>query len=582
MFSTSSSQPQPGDLDAPDTPRLPRKELPEDTTMSHSGADEDTGTSVTVTAASDIDLDPDPPHAPYRPPEVVIEPEEEHPPGFVPGVIAEHLDDDDMSSPPDSRATPDNGQDAFFSSDSRTGSSNVFDDWGAQPNHVDMDMDFMQDTTFVEDRKIGPGVFPRRWLRVAHPHELIQPTIKEGTRPLQQPLTPQKPPIRSDSHGEPTDETSTAETGDPMSPGPKPRPASTHLHFPLATVSDIWEACPGGVDNHKEWYFCVTCWGWIRIVTARGEFPDVADMEQWWADAQVSHPELSFEDNKSKETLRAEEWKNFQELEFARSRAPETHHHLHPFHHLIDPTDEVKLERVHVDDTLNAFPHEHVGMEEEQRWKEVPTLGHSATLYESCSSDMWIFVDKMVPGQLPAGLVEAFTIEKTENPNIQKSPNESVQEAWNWLATLLSNPLFRGQRGWVKLDNKTFLRYIGTTILTSHLLYHFGFGCRQEEDHLQIGPFSQGDQMSEQDAHQMERYMLRTWVEINMYLQAYQLRNGGYMIIPLHGRGSCPMQTSLPPSLRSLLSSRWTSTRWRISLVQHSSCILHGVREVLH
>lgn len=35
------------------------------------------------------------PHAPYREPEVVIEPIEEHPPGYVPGVVAEHLVSDD-------------------------------------------------------------------------------------------------------------------------------------------------------------------------------------------------------------------------------------------------------------------------------------------------------------------------------------------------------------------------------------------------------------------------------------------------------------------------------------------------------
>ena len=57
------------------------------------------------------------------------------------------------------------------------------------------------------------------------------------------------------------------------------------------------------------------------------------------------------------------------------------------------------------------------------------------------------------------------------------------------------------------------------------MLYQIGFGCRQEEDALRVGPFNSGDQLTPAQVSQMNHYMLRTWIEIELYLSEYQGRN---------------------------------------------------------
>lgn len=57
-------------------------------------------------------------------------------------------------------------------------------------------------------------------------------------------------------------------------------------------------------------------------------------------------------------------------------------------------------------------------------------------------------------------------------------------------------------------------------------MYEIGFACRQEEEYLRVGPLNPGEGITEADVKAMDRYMMRTWVEIMLYLDAYQQRNG--------------------------------------------------------
>jgi ubiquitin carboxyl-terminal hydrolase 25/28 len=41
-----------------------------------------------------------------------------------------------------------------------------------------------------------------------------------------------------------------------------------------------------------------------------------------------------------------------------------------------------------------------------------------------------------------------------------------------------------------------------------------------------VGPVQKSDKISQDDVLQMDRYMLRTWVEIHLYLSAFQKRCG--------------------------------------------------------
>lgn len=67
-----------------------------------------------------------------------------------------------------------------------------------------------------------------------------------------------------------------------------------------------------------------------------------------------------------------------------------------------------------------------------------------------------------------------------------------------------------------------------TLILPSlQVLASIGFGCRQEENVLRVGPVQKGEGITEEDVQRMDRYMLRTWVEVNLALLMFMARQGG-------------------------------------------------------
>ena len=63
-------------------------------------------------------------------------------------------------------------------------------------------------------------------------------------------------------------------------------------------------------------------------------------------------------------------------------------------------------------------------------------------------------------------------------------------------------------------------------IVRSLLLYMIGFGCRQEASALQVGPLTPGEGISEAQVLQQDRYMMRAWVELNIFLVGYIKFNG--------------------------------------------------------
>jgi hypothetical protein len=63
---------------------------------------------------------------------------------------------------------------------------------------------------------------------------------------------------------------------------------------------------------------------------------------------------------------------------------------------------------------------------------------------------------------------------------------------------------------------------------SSVMLYHVGFGCRQETEHLRVGPYSKGEHITASDVQQMDRYMMRVWLEMQAFLTSYCHRQGMY------------------------------------------------------
>lgn len=62
-----------------------------------------------------------------------------------------------------------------------------------------------------------------------------------------------------------------------------------------------------------------------------------------------------------------------------------------------------------------------------------------------------------------------------------------------------------------------------TLTLSSHLMYQIGFACIEEEgEGYRVGPFKEGEGITKEQVEQMNRYMIRTWVEVTLALQQFQ------------------------------------------------------------
>ncbi|WVQ72603.1 hypothetical protein IAR50_002161 [Cryptococcus sp. DSM 104548] len=410
----------------------------------------------------------------YRPPEPVVDLTDEQPPPYSPGIITESIG-------------AENGMDV----DTKTNQD--ISDWQAglgQYNLMDVDQ-----PTQRSKPQLGPGVLPRRLLALIHEHELVRPYIEDLPEPakrIQEGL--ESPDVQ------------------------------------LATAEDVHNALPGGGQDHDHWYFCTTCWGWLRIIKGGEEnFPEVPSMEEWelWASGSGI-----FEDQEKLEGARMERQYQLDRLLLCREAgrsSVEQNEHFHEFRNVIPTTLGSRIERLDVEQHQNLFPHVTFGLERDEKLETFSVPSTPGRLFVSDSSPSWVFVDEgLVPGQIPVGVIQAFTAEKMSNPGPGKSGSRSVNDAWDLLATLLSNPLFKGKRGAVSLANQRVQNCIGQGILTSHVLYHCGFACTEDDDTLRVGPYRgrDDDEVRPAQLGTMERYMLRVWVEICLYLRAFQRRNG--------------------------------------------------------
>ncbi|ODO08058.1 hypothetical protein I350_03641 [Cryptococcus amylolentus CBS 6273] len=421
-----------------------------------------------------VDVGEPEPEAVYRPPEPVVDLTDEQPPPYSPGIVAEPVDAGPEMDIDNKRSVKD------------------ISDWQAgldRYNLMDVDQPSLRSKP-----QLGPGVLPRRLLAIIHEHDLVRPYIDELPEPakrIQEGL--ESPDVR------------------------------------IAMSEDVYNALPGGDQDHDHWYFCTTCWGWLRIIEGRDEtFPQIPSMEEW----EVWAVENKIYDEQEKfEAARKERQYQLDQLLLCREAgrtAGEPHEHFHEFRNIVPSSRLSRVERLDVEEHQNLFPHVTFGLERDEKLESFSVPHAPARLYVSDSSTSWIFVDEgMVPGQIPAGLVQAFTAEKMSNPAPGKTGYKSVSDAWDLLATLLSNALFKGKRGAVSLANQRVQNCIGQGILSSHVLYHSGFACTEDDDSLRVGPYRgrEDDPVPPGQLGTMDRYMLRVWVEISLYLKAYQIRN---------------------------------------------------------
>lgn len=363
---------------------------------------------------------------PYRSPEPVYDPPEEHPPGYVPGVIEEHplLSDDDfmIKTPPARSSSPAVARDVRF--DVSQWQAELGPDNGYQSMETDQ----------PERPQLGPGVMPRRLAEKIHEHSLFR--LSELKIPSRKTHT---------SHPSTSNLLSPNPTGTPAASGasatlptsPVPMQAQTTGTFDLDhihTLQDVEAALPGGAEGYRDWYFCWQCSLWFRVTFGRASISD-GKLQGSSLDWDTPPAAEAFGDDAEVDRMRGEAF--LRDIEQSRITPRTSEAHIH-FHEMRSSDVEIKERPLNrVEKEIDAFQHNIPGMEVHSDWLGRPSPNPSVRLFLCCGSLASVTVDAgPVFGQIPAALLKAFVQEKISNPTVGvQNPKEGVKEAVQLLIT---------------------------------------------------------------------------------------------------------------------------------------------------
>jgi hypothetical protein len=373
---------------------------------------------------------------PYRSPEPVYEPTEEHPEGFVPGVVEEH--GEDFSTPP--RSTPP----ASGYASPVVGNADLdISRWQADLGDGYDASDAIQMGENSEEHlgpQLGPGNTARRVLDHIHQHRLMR--LSEITIPSRKVVSA-------------VDKSPTAKTRplsvNIMSPTPTgsgPTSASSQpngtLDFDhIRTAEDVDGALPGGLKERDSWYFCWKCCQWWKIdigdesrlwvkdgkVRTR-ETDSIQDHDlEWDVAPQEDDPHTDFDGKRGEQILRGiENGLGYQHTIINR--------HYHEIRAMGDDPSAKTLDRIDLGEDAVRFPHTIPGMEVDPKWFERSRNDTLTKLFLSCGTREFIRCETgPVAGQIPPALLKAFIQEKQANPNVGASSDESVTQALQLLMT---------------------------------------------------------------------------------------------------------------------------------------------------
>jgi ubiquitin carboxyl-terminal hydrolase 25/28 len=62
------------------------------------------------------------------------------------------------------------------------------------------------------------------------------------------------------------------------------------------------------------------------------------------------------------------------------------------------------------------------------------------------------------------------------------------------------------------------------------MMQAIGFGCKQDVDVLRVGPLTPHESLSLEQVKHMDRYMMRTWVEVSLVLAHLTVQYGKFVL----------------------------------------------------
>ncbi|KAI0299946.1 hypothetical protein BC826DRAFT_906094 [Russula brevipes] len=150
--------------------------------------------------------------------------------------------------------------------------------------------------------------------------------------------------------------------------------------------------------------------------------------------------------------------------------------------------------------------------------------GHRLDLYVCCQCSFYVIASDVIPGVVPAKLLEDLVKNKIENPPPEKSGELAALIALETILTIIENRVWKGENRQLPLSGKMFQSKLGWNNTISRIFESLGFETKN-----MVG--SASDVLSPPDmdpvspAGKLSRSkLLRAWVELSAWAADYSKR----------------------------------------------------------
>ncbi|KAI0640335.1 cysteine proteinase [Trametes polyzona] len=146
-------------------------------------------------------------------------------------------------------------------------------------------------------------------------------------------------------------------------------------------------------------------------------------------------------------------------------------------------------------------------------------------LYLCCQCSMYCLVSDVIPGVIPANLVQLFTQDKLSHPAVDKTPRATVVAAWETILTIIDNRLWRDEKRSLPISRARFKSKVGWNDVVRQVFESIGFpleelpaGDKPAEPALQPPPIDPATP----EGKASRSKLLRAWVEVSAWLAIFQ------------------------------------------------------------
>ncbi|CDO68482.1 hypothetical protein BN946_scf184499.g7 [Trametes cinnabarina] len=161
-------------------------------------------------------------------------------------------------------------------------------------------------------------------------------------------------------------------------------------------------------------------------------------------------------------------------------------------------------------------------------------------LYLCCQCSMYCLVSDVIPGVIPASLVDEFTRDKLSHPALDKTPKATVIAGWETILTIIDNRLWRDEKRSLPVGRARFRSKVGWSDVVRRVFETIGFpleDLQQGESSTELALSPPPIDPSTPEGKASRAKLLRAWVEISAWLAIYQKSKdqvGDYNCMVLH------------------------------------------------